>query len=158
MSFREIVENTGKVLDGLGVAVIVVGVLVAVALTYRASRQKPPGATYRSFRQQLGRAILLGLELLVAADIIRTVAVQPTLRSASVLGIIVVIRTFLSFSLEVELEGRWPWQPADPASHQHDGRVPIAAQTDEPPAPGAPTDDSERRQRGQEPSTSSTTT
>ena len=64
---------------------------------------------YRLFRQRLGRAILLGLELLVAADIIRTVAVTPTFTSAGSWAIIVGIRTFLSFSLEVELEGRWPW-------------------------------------------------
>ena len=65
---------------------------------------------YRRFRQQLGRSILLGLELLVAADIIRTVAVTPTVTSVVVLGGIVVIRTFLSFSLELEITGRWPWQ------------------------------------------------
>jgi uncharacterized membrane protein len=62
------------------------------------------------FRQRLGRAIILGLELLVAADILRTVSVRPTLNEVLVLGIIVAIRTFLSFSLEVELKGRWPWQ------------------------------------------------
>ena len=66
--------------------------------------------TYRRFRQQLGRSILLGLELLVAADIIRTVAVTPTLSSVAVLALIVAIRTFLSFSLELEISGRWPWQ------------------------------------------------
>ena len=61
-------------------------------------------------RQTLGRSILTGLELLVAADIIRTVAVEPTMESVLVLGLIVIIRTFLSFSLEVEIEGHWPWQ------------------------------------------------
>jgi len=66
--------------------------------------------TYRRFRQQLGRTILLGLELLVVGDIVRTVATQPSLTSVAVLAIIVLIRTFLSFSLEVELTGRWPWQ------------------------------------------------
>ena len=65
---------------------------------------------YRRFRQQLGQTILLGLELLVAGDIIRTVASQPTLTSVAVLASIVLIRTFLSFSLEVEMTGRWPWQ------------------------------------------------
>ena len=73
-------------------------------------RHWPPGEQgYRQYRQRLGRAILLGLELLVAGDIIRTVAVTPTFESAGVLAVIVLIRTFLSFSLEVELEGRWPW-------------------------------------------------
>jgi uncharacterized membrane protein len=65
---------------------------------------------YRAYRQLLGRSILLGLELLVAADIIRTVAVTPTYESVGVLAIIVLIRTFLSFSLELEITGRWPWQ------------------------------------------------
>ena len=65
---------------------------------------------YRSFRNRLGRAIILGLELLVAADILRTISSQPTLQQVVVLGIVVLIRTFLSFSLEIELEGRWPWQ------------------------------------------------
>jgi uncharacterized membrane protein len=71
---------------------------------------------YSSFRRFLGRSILLGLELLVAADIIRTVAIAPTLSSVIVLGGIVVIRTFLSFSLEVEITGRWPWQEKPMAS------------------------------------------
>ena len=68
------------------------------------------GPVYSRFRRVLGRAILIGLELLVAADIIRTVAVTPTIESVSVLGLIVLIRTFLSWSLEVEISGRWPWQ------------------------------------------------
>ncbi len=109
MTFKDAVEAVGKGVDAVGVAAIVVGVLVATVMTLGGSR---PGAEdYRQFRQRLGRAILLGLELLVAADIIRTVAVTPTFESAGVLAIIVVIRTFLSFSLEVELEGRWPWKP-----------------------------------------------
>jgi uncharacterized membrane protein len=70
-------------------------------------RQRP---IYRPYRQFLGRSILLGLELLVAADIIRTVAITPTLESVTVLAVIVLIRTFLSFSLELEITGRWPWQ------------------------------------------------
>ena len=111
MTFTDVIETVGKTVDGVGVATIVVGVLVATGMSMR----DPDGSTardrYRVFRQRLGRAILLGLELLVAADIIRTVAVTPTFTSAGVLGIIVVIRTFLSISLEVELEGRLPWQP-----------------------------------------------
>jgi uncharacterized membrane protein len=75
-----------------------------------ALRRKPGVSVYRSYRQLLGRSILLGLELLVAADIIRTVAVTPTLQSVAVLAVIVLIRTFLSFSLELEITGRWPWQ------------------------------------------------
>ena len=75
---------------------------------------------YRRFRQEVGRAILLGLELLVAADIIRTVAISPTLESVAVLSVIVLVRTLLSFSLEVEVTGMWPWQrgpgPASPGT------------------------------------------
>ncbi len=111
MAFTDVIETVGKAVDAAGVATIVVGVLVAAAVSARRPPATPPADRYRLLRQRLGRAILLGLELLVAADIIRTVAVTPTFTSAGVLGIIVVIRTFLSFSLEVELEGRWPWQP-----------------------------------------------
>ncbi len=70
---------------------------------------------YRSLRRRIGRGILLGLELLVAGDIIRTVAVEPTFASVGVLGLIVLVRTFLSFALEVELTGRWPWAAGDGA-------------------------------------------
>ncbi|MGD2146202.1 MAG: DUF1622 domain-containing protein, partial [Anaerolineae bacterium] len=66
--------------------------------------------TYRQYRERLGQAILLGLEFLVAADIIGTVAVDPTFRNVGILGAVVAIRTFLSFALEVEIQGRWPWQ------------------------------------------------
>ena len=65
---------------------------------------------YLRYRQEIGRSILLGLEFLVAGDIIRTVVVAPTMENVKVLGVIVIIRTFLSISLQVELEGRWPWQ------------------------------------------------
>ena len=109
MSFKDAVENIGKVVDGVGVGVIVVGVVVAAVISLGDLRRSGAEDGYRVFRQRLGRAILLGLELLVAADIIRTFAVTPTLTSAGVLAIIVAIRTMLSFSLEVELEGRWPW-------------------------------------------------
>ncbi len=108
MSFTDTVETVGKTVDAVGVAVIVLGIAAAVAMT--ASRGQRGDNRYRIFRQRLGRVILLGLELLVAADIIRTVAVTPTVQNAGVLGIIVLIRTLLSFSLEVELDGRWPWQ------------------------------------------------
>ncbi len=109
MTFTEVVETVGTVVDGAGVAVIVVGVLSAVVVAVRALSAHESGV-YPLFRRHLGRSILLGLELLVAADIIRTVAVTPTLGSVGVLAVIVVIRTFLSWSLELEISGRWPWQ------------------------------------------------
>jgi uncharacterized membrane protein len=109
VNFTSIVEVVGKCLDGVGVAVIVLGIIAATIFAFGRLRQRAPDV-YRSYREQLGRSILLGLELLVAADIIRTVAVRPTLFSVGVLGGIVLIRTFLSFSLEVEITGAWPWQ------------------------------------------------
>ncbi len=121
MTFKDTIETVGKTVDAVGVATIVVGVLVATGMSARGPRNTSADDRYRIFRQRLGRAILLGLELLVAADIIRTVAVTPTFTSAGVLGIIVVIRTFLSFSLEVELGGRLPWQPKRTAPGAPDG-------------------------------------
>ncbi|MBD7980996.1 DUF1622 domain-containing protein [Oerskovia merdavium] len=109
MTFAEVIEVVGKVVDAAGVAAIVVGALFATFLSVTRRRE---GNVYRLFRRRLGRSILLGLELLVAADIIRTVAVTPTLESVGVLAAIVLIRTFLSFSLELEITGRWPWQQA----------------------------------------------
>jgi uncharacterized membrane protein len=116
MDFQHLIETVGQFMDFAGVAVMVVGALVSIPLALRGfqPRRRPAGSepmsVYRSYRQLLGRSILLGLELLVAADIIRTVAVTPTFESVGVLAIIVLIRTFLSFSLELEITGRWPWQ------------------------------------------------
>ncbi|OBF42225.1 hypothetical protein A5724_00375 [Mycobacterium sp. ACS1612] len=109
MALVEIIERTGSVIDAIGVAVIAGGAIVAVILTIARARQEDGGA-YEFFRRRLGRAILLGLEFLVAADIIRTVAVTPSAESVAVLGGIVLIRTFLSFSLQLEVTGSWPWQ------------------------------------------------
>lgn len=108
-TFKRTVESVGLAVDALGVVVIVVGILLS---SVRAAGRwwSREGDWYRSYRHELGRAILLGLELLVAGDIIRTVAVSPTLQNVAVLGVIVLIRTFLSMSLEVELQGRLPWQ------------------------------------------------
>ena len=115
MAFVEIVETTGKVIDAVGVATIVGGAVLAAAATV-VRRAGSAGDIYDIFRRRLGRSILLGLEFLVAADIIRTVAVTPTGESVAVLAGIVAIRTFLSFSLQVEMTGAWPWQrrPAQP--------------------------------------------
>ncbi len=102
-------------MDAAGVAVIVAGLvwvslLNASRLTTVSRLAAPDRAgLYQAYRRGLGKVILLGLELLVAADIVRTVAVAPTLQGVAVLGLIVLVRTFLSFSLEVELYGRWPW-------------------------------------------------
>jgi len=109
MDYNHAIQRVGEVIDAAGVAIMFAGTAIAaVNATVRLARHDV--ATYRRFRQQLGQAILLGLELLVAGDIVRTVAAQPSLNSIAVLAGIVLIRTFLSFSLEVELTGRWPWQ------------------------------------------------
>jgi len=109
VSLTEIIDGIGSTIDAIGVAVIAGGAVLAVILTIAKARQDDGGA-YEFFRRRLGRAILLGLEFLVAADIIRTVAVTPTGESVAVLGGIVLIRTFLSFSLQLEVTGAWPWQ------------------------------------------------
>ncbi|WP_026549847.1 DUF1622 domain-containing protein [Arthrobacter sp. Br18] len=118
MEFQEVMEGIGKAVDAAGVVAIVIGAAVASLLAGRALlRRRPGNEVYGQYRRRLGRSILLGLELLVAADIIRTVAVTPTFESVGVLALIVLIRTFLSFSLELEITGRWPWQKrADPAA------------------------------------------
>lgn len=109
MMFNQAVEMIGRGVDVAGVLAIAGGIGLTVLIAAgRLWRREPQ--VYRTFRQEVGRAILLGLELLVAADIIRTVAVSPTLESVAVLSGIVLVRTFLSFSLEVELTGMWPWQ------------------------------------------------
>jgi uncharacterized membrane protein len=118
--FQRTVDTIANVIDAVGVVVVVVGLLVATAafaraLTTSAAGSAEESSPYRVYRQAIGRAILLGLEFLVAADIIRTVAVDPTFTSVGVLAIIVAVRTFLSFTLDVELEGRWPWQDPRPA-------------------------------------------
>ena len=109
MAFNDVIEKIGMAIDAAGVVVIVTGAAIAfVIAAVRRSRRESD--VYRSFRQQLGQTILLGLELLVAGDIVRTVAASPSLTSVAILAAIVLIRTFLSFSLEVEISGRWPWQ------------------------------------------------
>lgn len=109
MDYNQAIERIGEVIDAAGVAVIVIGMLISAGAA-AARLGHPETGTYRRFRRQLGRTILFGLELLVAGNIVRTVAAEPTLTSVAMLAIIVFIRTFLSFSPEVELVGRWPWQ------------------------------------------------
>jgi uncharacterized membrane protein len=109
--FRGWMEAVGTAVDAAGVLVTVAGMLLATWRYLLPGRGAAEGGRYRAYRQGLGRAILLGLEFLVAGDIIRTVVVAPTLENVAVLGLIVLIRTFLSAALQLELEGRWPWQP-----------------------------------------------
>jgi uncharacterized membrane protein len=110
--FRHIMEIIGTSVDGVGVFIVAGGMLVATArLIPRLRNRAHETANYYSlYRQDVGRAILLGLEFLIAGDIIRTVVVAPTLQNVIVLGIIVLIRTFLSLSLQLEIEGKLPWR------------------------------------------------
>lgn len=107
-----IAHDVTRIVELTGIAIISLGAFgtLLVFLYRSAYGEIPQDEAVADFRSSLGRAILVGLEFLVAADIINTVAVQPTLISVGVLAGIVVIRTFLSFSLETEIEGRWPWQ------------------------------------------------
>ena len=108
--FRPALDLITRVIEVGGIAIIVLGILGAsVAVLWQVLRGRSGSEAFSLYRSNLGRAILLGLEFLVAADIINTVAIEPTLQSLLILGGIVLIRTFLSFSLEVEIEGRWPW-------------------------------------------------
>jgi uncharacterized membrane protein len=100
-------------LEAIGVLIIVGGAIVASNSIIRQVRTRDWSAGFRQYRADLGRGILLGLEFLIAADIIGTVAVTPSFQSLGVLGSIILIRTFLSLSLEVEIEGHWPWRRAE---------------------------------------------
>ncbi len=114
-----LIHIVSRFIELAGLAVIVGGGVFAVIRF--GINLKNRMAPYPMLRKDLGRSILLGLEFLVAGDIISTIAVEPTLASVSVLGLIVLIRTFLSFSLEVEINGRWPWQ----AEKQQSSETPV---------------------------------
>lgn len=102
---------TARLIEFAGIGAIGLGlVLTTIIFTLRLMKEGWSAGAYHEYRSHLGRSILLGLEFLVAADIINTVSIDPTLKSAAVLGVIVLIRTFLSFSLEVEINGHWPWE------------------------------------------------
>ena len=116
MSFEQTMDDIARGVEILGVATLLIGLAAAfVNGGLGLLRGEAAETVYRVIRTVFARSILLGLEFLVAADIIRTVAVQPSLENVAVLGLIILIRTFLSFSLEVELDGRWPWAGATAA-------------------------------------------
>ena len=125
--FDAALQIASRAIEAAGVCVIVLGALYALVQAAQQLRSPATAANaYHEFRQKLGRAILLGLELLVAADIIGTVAVEPTVTNVLILALIVLIRTFLSISLTVEIEGRWPWAAERPAvsGAVREGRAP----------------------------------
>ncbi len=108
------IETAAIVIEVLAVIIIVFSILGSLArYSWRYTFHRGGGELYRDLKVSLGKSLLLGLEVLVAADIVHTVALQATLQSVMVLGLLVLIRTFLSWALVVEIEGRWPWQKID---------------------------------------------
>ncbi|MFM8322205.1 MAG: DUF1622 domain-containing protein [Chloroflexota bacterium] len=108
------IKITSLVIEYLAVAIIVGMVAYSTARYFSSliGRRFAPDMSYREYKHALGRALLLGLEILVAADVIRTVALEPTFENIAALGLLVAVRTFLGWSLVVEIEGHWPWQPS----------------------------------------------
>jgi uncharacterized membrane protein len=110
VGFTRLLADVARVFEGIGAGVLVVGLLWSVVVAIRTWRVASGSRAYRTLRETFGAVLLLGLEILVAADLITTVAVAPTLRNVGVLGLIVLIRTFLSISLQVEIDGQVPWK------------------------------------------------
>ena len=114
-AITQLVEKAASGIEILAVTIIVVAIVIATAVYLgKVFTRKADIDTYRFYRHQVARSLLLGLEILVAGDVIRTVALEPTLRNVLMLGVLVLIRTFLGWSLVVEIEERWPWQPRRP--------------------------------------------
>jgi uncharacterized membrane protein len=110
MAYEDTISDVVKVVEAVGAGIMVFGGLGAfVVFLLRVRRAESVEVAYPGLRRDLSRCILLGLEVLIVADIVRTIIVDATLESVGVLGIIVVIRVVLSFSLEVEIDGAWPW-------------------------------------------------
>jgi len=131
MSYDELISDVVQVVEAVGAAIMVLGGLGAlVVFAHRALRTETAVDAYERLRRDLGRCILLGLEVLIVADIVRTIIVDPTMESVGVLGVIVVIRILLSFSLEVEMDGVWPWRRWQLTR----APAPTAARSPDPPA------------------------
>ena len=110
MSYDEFISDVVKVVEAFGAGILVAGgVWALVAFALGMARPRSRAGAYVELRRNLGRVILLGLEVLIIGDIVRTIIVDPTIESVAVLGMIVLIRIVLSFSLEVEIDGTWPW-------------------------------------------------
>ena len=122
VSYEETISDVVKVVEAVGAGIMVFGGLFAFAVfVRRVGRTATVDEAYQELRRDLGRFILLGLEVLIVADIVRTIIVEPTLESVGVLGAIVVIRILLSFSLEVEIDGVWPWRRRQDATTRPEG-------------------------------------
>ena len=110
MQFTDIISIAGYSIEAFGVLVVIIGSVISSITFLFTFRKFPEGVAYKTLRRQLGRSIILGLEFLIAGDIIRTVIVSETLEHILALGLIILIRSFLSITLHLEVEGRWPWQ------------------------------------------------
>ena len=108
----QLAEDISTWIEIIAIAVISIAVLSAFAVGVRSVRSRGVSESVEQVKQIVGRGLLLGLDLLIAADVIRTVTLEPTLENVAALGLLVIVRTFLAWSLMVELHGRWPWQPA----------------------------------------------
>lgn len=113
-TFKQIIGVTGYAIEAAGVAVIVAGIIIASARAIRRAHHAQNDLIYVDYRRYIGRSIILGLEFLIAGDIIRTVVVEQTLNTVAMLGLIIAIRAFLSLTLHLEVEGRLPWQEERP--------------------------------------------
>jgi len=132
MTFAGAMERVAQIFEAIGAVVLLAGLFLAAGLAIRVLRRSGDGQqAFKVLRRSFGGVILLGLEILVAADLVRTVAVEPTLDNVVILGMIVLIRTALSFSLEVEIEGVAPWRRAGLSGAGHIAR---AVETSGPPA------------------------
>ena len=110
MTYEEFMSDVVRVVEAAGAAIMILGAVGAFVMSMFRWRTPGPGGTYQTLRRRVGRVVLLGLEVLIIGDIVRTVTVEPTLESVAVLAAVVLIRIVLSFSIEVEIDGVWPWR------------------------------------------------
>lgn len=111
-AFRASIETAAHAIEAVGVLVVLIGLTIATWRFLLQQHRQPGNHAFRYYRRNLGRSIILGLEFLIAGDIIRTVVVTRDLAGVASLAFIILIRSFMSFTLHLEVEGRWPWQPA----------------------------------------------
>lgn|SRR6476469_110142 len=138
MHFAEMMEQIARGFEVVGALVLILGLVWSAVLSIRVWRLTGSGdGAYRALRRSIGGVLLLGLEILVAADLLHTVAIEPTLENVAVLGLIVIIRTVLSFSLEIEIEGMPPWRRAAMSGATHIVQAAKLARPAESPRPGA---------------------
>jgi len=116
----EIAETIANVIELAAVLAITIAVVAAIVGAIRTRTHSDWATAFTTFKRYMGLGLLIGLDLLIAGDIIKTVTLDPTLENAAVLGLLVLIRTFLSWTIVLEVNGRWPWQPAPPGSSEDD--------------------------------------